>query len=60
MTDRLWQNAIHEESLNMKFAPAVFPIAELNADQLPGKLRSNGDTRQPALAHKYQIEIPLA
>lgn len=59
MRDELWQNTIREESLNMKFAPAVFPVAQLNGDQLHSELMLNGDTRQPAITPKYQIEIPL-
>lgn len=59
MSDGLWQNTICEESPNMKFAPAVFPVAELNGDQLHSELVLNGDTSQPAITPKYQIEIPL-
>lgn len=59
MSDGLWQNAVHEESLNIKYAPAVFPVAELNGDQLHSEVRSIGDSRQPAIRPKYQIDISL-
>lgn len=59
MSDDLWQNAVHEESLNIMFAPALFPVAEISGDQLHSEVRSIGDSRQPARRLKYQIDISL-